>query len=139
MLKVIYNNLQDDQHPKTQMKSGACGPRGESCTKCTNVITHTLVMTSGQTWWHQLQMNWPDSFESMKVILLLTWGCVSAMERLTKKMFEQAEECGSSSHTPTKASAVKSQPWSVQEKGYQCCTPSMILWFILCDHEEVGW
>lgn len=72
MLKVIHNNLCDDQHPKTLMKSEACGLRGESCTKCTNVTTHTLVTTSGQTWWHQLQMNWPDNFESMKIISLPT-------------------------------------------------------------------
>lgn len=92
MLKVICNNLHDDQHPKTPMKSVTRGPRDESCTKCTNVTIHTLVITSGQTWWHQLQMNWPDNFESMKIILLPTWDCVSAVDRLTQKMSEQVEE-----------------------------------------------
>lgn len=92
MLKVIYNNLHDYQHPKILMKSWPCGPCGESCTKCTNVITHTLVITSGQTRWHWLQMNWPDNFESMKIISLPTWACVSAVDKLTKKISEQAEE-----------------------------------------------
>ena len=59
--------------------------------------------------------------------------CVSAVGRLTQKMSKQAEKARSSSRTPTKASPIKSQPFSVQGRGYQWCTP---LWFFLRDQGE---
>jgi len=69
------------------------------------------------------------------------WACVLAVGRLTQKVFEQGEKGRCSSCTPIKASAVKSQPFSVQGKEYQWCTPLTALWFFLHDpgEEEVGW
>lgn len=94
------------------MKSGARGLRGERRTECTDVITH-----SGDNIWADTAAPTTDELgrqlQSMKSISLPTWGCVSGMDRLTKEMSEQAEELVPSSHTATKASAGKSQPWSV--------------------------
>lgn len=136
MLKVICYNLHDE-HPRTQMKSGACGLRGESCTERTDVITHTLVITSGQTRRHQLQMNWTDNFESMKSISLPTWGCVSAMDRLTKKMSNLRSLCHPLTLLP-RPQLGRVSLGLFKEKGYQRCTSSMTLRFFLCDH-KVGW
>ncbi|KAK4831282.1 hypothetical protein QYF61_016752 [Mycteria americana] len=51
-------------------------------------------------------------------------------------MSEQAKKGRSSSCTPTKASTIKSQLFSVQLKGYRWRIPRATLWFFLHDQEE---
>ena len=61
------------------------------------------------------------------------WACDSAVKELTHKLSEQSEKEKPSSPTPTNVSAIKSQPFSVQGRGYRWCTPCATLWFFLCD------
>ncbi|XP_040434390.1 uncharacterized protein LOC121080436 [Falco naumanni] len=62
--------------------------------------------------------------------------CILTVDRLTQKLSKQAKKDRSSTCTPTKASAIKIQPFSVQGKGYWWHTPCATLWFSLHDQEE---
>jgi len=62
--------------------------------------------------------------------------CVLPVKKLTPKFSEQFRKNRSSSRTPTKVSAIRSQLFSVQGRGYQWHTPCATLWFFLCDQGE---
>lgn len=64
------------------------------------------------------------------------WACILAVEKLTPKLSQQSKKDRTSSSTPTKVSAIKSQPFSVQGRGYWWCTPHATLWFLLRDQGE---
>jgi len=59
-----------------------------------------------------------------------------AVKELTQKMSEQFKKDRSSSHTPVKVSAIKSQPFSVPGRGFWWHTPRATLRFHLCDQGE---
>ena len=92
--------------------------------KYTDVIRSTLAIMS----WTHMEAPTMDGLarqlqEYKDNLISSMWACVLTVEELTQKMSEQAETDRSSSCTPAKASAVKSQPFSVQGRGYQWHTP----------------
>jgi len=88
------------------------------------LYTHTLAIMSWTDKREWLQMNWPDSYKCMEIIL--SPPCVPVSLLWTdwpQKMVKQADKGRSYSCPPTKASAIKSSPFSVQGRGQRWCTP----------------
>ncbi|KAK4827160.1 hypothetical protein QYF61_015114 [Mycteria americana] len=125
MLEVIYSNLDNDQAYKDLDEIW-----------CTQSMWQKFVRNAPTSYTHTLAiMSWTDTEaptidelarqlrEYEDNLASLMWACVLAVDRLTQKMSEQAEKGRSSSRTPTKALAIKSQPFSVQGKGYWGHTP----------------
>ncbi|KAK4806132.1 hypothetical protein QYF61_001055 [Mycteria americana] len=124
VLEVIYGDLDNEQLSKDPDE-----------VQCTRPMWRKLVRSAPASYANSLAiMTWEDGEGPMEESISSSH--VSAVEKLSRKVQQLKEDRSCSPPVWTSISAIRSQHYSAQQRGYRGYTPRGTLWFYLPDHGE---